>query len=430
MSINVTHTIQPSAKSSVSSGSAIHPLDEAQVLLGGLSANQFMRRHWQKKPLLVRQALPGFQPLLSRTELFELSRREDVESRLIVQTRFQPVADAAAEGKPVRAPRRRPAATAAPAGAPDAGWTLAHGPFGKTAFPPLQQPGWTVLVQGVDLHVDAVSRLMHRFRFIPDARLDDLMISWATDQGGVGPHFDSYDVFLIQASGRRRWRIGRQKDLSLQEGVPLKILTHFEPEEEHVLEAGDMLYLPPGWAHDGIAEGDDCSTYSVGFRVPQRASLAAELLLRMTDAFEDDTLYRDATQPAVDSPAAIPPTLQAFAQEALQRLLAEKDSLACALGEVMTEPKPKVWFEEPEEDWQPGAVVLDRRTRMMYDERHVYINGDGFRAAGADARLMRKLADQRALSRADVAKASEDALDLLAEWHSAGWLHGVCPEGG
>lgn len=123
-------------------------------------------------------------------------------------------------------------------------------------------------MQGVDLRVDSVSDLMHRFRFIPDARLDDLMISWATDQGGVGPHFDSYDVFLIQASGKRRWRIGRQKDMSLQEDVPLKILTHFVPEEEHVLEAGDMLYLPPGWAHDGIAEGDDCSTYSVGFRVP------------------------------------------------------------------------------------------------------------------------------------------------------------------
>jgi 50S ribosomal protein L16 3-hydroxylase len=189
------------------------------------------------------------------------------------------------------------------------------------------------------------------------------------------------------------------------------------------LEAGDMLYLPPGWAHDGIAEGDDCSTYSVGFRVPQRASLAGELLLRMTDAFEDETLYRDAAQPATDTPAAMPESLQAFAADALQRLLADTDSLACALGEVMTEPKPKVWFEEAEVPWQPGAVVLDRRTRMMYDDRHIYINGDGFRAAGADARLMRKLANQRSLGTTDVAKASNDALDLLAEWHSAGWLH-------
>lgn len=410
----------PSAASS-----ATLPIDQTQPLLGGLSASQFMKRHWQKKPLLVRQAIPGFKPLLSRAELFALSMQEDVESRLIVQTRFQPVVKAKTTTPgvtAVRAAKRRVPAVAASAQV-DAGWTLGHGPFTKASFPPVSQQGWTLLVQGVDLHVDTVSDLMHRFRFIPDARLDDLMISWATDQGGVGPHFDSYDVFLIQASGKRRWRIGRQKDLSLQPDVPLKILTKFVPEEEHVLDAGDMLYLPPGWAHDGIAEGDDCSTYSVGFRVPQRASLAGELLLRMTDAFEDDTLYRDAAQPATDAPAAMPETLQAFAADALQRLLADKDSLACALGEVMTEPKPKVWFEEAEDDWQPGAVVLDRRTRMMYDDRHIYINGDGFRAAGADARLMRKLANQRALSTAEVAKASEGALALLAEWHSAGWLH-------
>jgi len=382
-----------------------------------------MKRHWQKKPLLVRQALATFEPLLSRAELFALSAQEDVESRLIVQTRYAPTAQpaAASGGTAVRAARRRAPAAKTAAGA-DAGWTLAHGPFSKASFPPETQQGWTLLVQGVDLHVDAVSDLMHRFRFIPDARLDDLMISWATDQGGVGPHFDSYDVFLIQASGKRRWRIGRQKDLSLQADVPLKILTNFVPEEEHVLEVGDMLYLPPGWAHDGIAEGNDCSTYSVGFRVPQRASLAGELLLRMTEAFEDDTLYRDATQAATDAPAAMPESLQVFAEDALQRLLADKDSLACALGEVMTEPKPKVWFEEADEDWEPGAVVLDRRTRMMYDERHIYINGDGFRAAGADARLMRKLANQRALTLADVAKASIDARSLLAEWYSAGWI--------
>lgn len=427
MSTRKTPSSSKLGTSSAATPAAAVSVDEAQALLGGLSASQFMKRHWQKKPLLVRQAIPGFKPLLTRAELFALSMQEDVESRLIVQTQYNPAAPIkAATGSvaAVRATKRR-APTAAASVKPDAGWTLGHGPFTKQSFPPIGQQGWTLLVQGVDLHVDTVSDLMHRFRFIPDARLDDLMISWATDQGGVGPHFDSYDVFLIQASGKRRWRIGRQKDMSLQADVPLKILTNFVPEEEHVLEAGDMLYLPPGWAHDGIAEGEDCSTYSVGFRVPQRASLAGELLLRMTDAFEDDTLYRDAAQPATDTPAAIPDTLQAFAQDALQRLLAEKDSLACALGEVMTEPKPKVWFDEPEADWQTGAVALDRRTRMMYDDKHIYINGDSFRAGGADARLMRKLADRRALTRAEVAKASEGAVELLAEWHSAGWLQAV-----
>lgn len=396
---------RPRSKSGVSPSE----VDVPQTLLGGLSATQFMRRYWQKKPLLVRQAVPGFQPLLSRAELFALAQRDDVESRLVVQTRFQ--AAATPGGR-----KRR--------GAADPGWTLGHGPFAKTAFPAQSQAGWTLLVQGVDLHHDGVHALMNRFRFVPDARLDDLMISWASEQGGVGPHFDSYDVFLLQAAGRRRWRIGRQKDPALQPDVPLKILTNFEPEEEHVLEPGDMLYLPPGWAHDGIAEDTGCMTYSIGFRVPQRAALAGELLLRMTDVYEDDTLYRDAAQPATTTPAAIPPTLQAFAREALERMLSERDALASALGEVMTEPKPKVWFEECETPWRAGvAVQLDRRTRMMYDERHIYINGDSFRAGGADARLMRQLADGRALSAAQVAKASGQAQELMAEWLCAGWLH-------
>ncbi|MFM6985680.1 MAG: JmjC domain-containing protein [Hydrogenophaga sp.] len=367
------------------------PVDTPSQMLGGLTPAQFMRRHWQKKPLLIRSAFPDFQPLLTRPQLFALAARESVESRLIVH-------------KPT-------------------GWQLRHGPFARHAFPPFKQKRWTLLVQGVDLHLDAAHELLGRFRFVPDARLDDLMMSWASDGGGVGPHFDSYDVFLLQASGQRLWRIGRQKDLSLEPDVPLKILTHFQPEEEHLLGPGDMLYLPPRWAHDGIAVGDDCMTYSMGFRVPQRGGLAAELLQRMADTFEDAALYRDPDQVATTTPACIPPALQAFAADGLQRLLAQRQSLACALGEVMTEPKPRVWFDEPAGEWAPGAVVLDRRTRMMYDDRHVFINGEGFRAGGADARLMRALADRRALTGAQVLRASADAQSLLQDWFEAGWLH-------
>jgi 50S ribosomal protein L16 3-hydroxylase len=362
-------------------------------LLGGLSPAQFMRRHWQKKPLLIRNAIPGFAPLLSRQQLFDMAADEAVESRLIV---------------------RQPQ-----------GWKLRHGPLTRQQLPPLRQAGWTLLVQGVDQHLDAAHELLQRFRFVPDARLDDLMISWASDAGGVGPHFDSYDVFLLQATGQRRWRIGRQKDLSLQPGVPLKVLRHFEPEEEHVLNPGDMLYLPPRWAHDGDALGVDCSTYSIGFRAPQRGGLAGELLQRMADDLDDDTLFRDPGQPATATPAAIPAALEAFAVDALQRLLAERQSLACALGEVMTEPKPRIWFDEPAQDWMPGALRLDRRTRMMYDDRHIFINGESFRAGGADARLMRALADQRALDARQVARASEGAKALLQDWFDAGWLHRV-----
>ena len=361
------------------------------ALLGGLSPARFMQRHWQKKPLLVRQAIPGVQPPLDRRGLFDLAAQPQVESRLIVH-----------------GPK---------------GWSLKSGPLQRRALPPLKQPHWTLLVQGVDLHLPAAHELLQRFRFVPDARLDDLMVSWASPGGGVGPHFDSYDVFLLQVSGQRRWRIGRQKDLSLQPDVPLKLLAHFQPEEEFVLEPGDMLYLPPRWAHDGDALGEDCMTCSIGFRAPQRGGLAAELLQRMADEVDDTALYRDPHQPATATPAAMPAGLLDFAQEGLQRLLADRHGLACALGEVMTEPKPSTWFDEPASDWQLGAVRLDRRTRMMYDERHVFINGESFRAGGADARLMRELADQRRLPAARVQRASEDARALMQDWFEAGWLH-------
>ena len=384
----------PALSQAATRPSAVPSIDLPLTLLGGLSPATFMRRYWQKKPLLIRQAMPGFQPLLSRTALFGLAADEAVESRAIVR-------------------------------ATDGRWQLRHGPFERRALPPFKQLAWTLLVQGVDLHDAAVHQLMQAFRFVPDARLDDVMISWASEGGGVGPHFDSYDVFLLQASGRRRWRIGRQRDLSLQPDVPLKILQHFEPEQEWVLEPGDMLYLPPRWAHDGVADGGECMTYSIGFRVPQRGGLAGELAQRLADDHEDELLYRDPQQPATAQPAAMPAGLMDFAREGLQRLLADEQALARALGEVMSEPKPRVWFDEPTQAWQGGAVVLDRRTRMLYDERHVFINGESFRAAGADARLLRQLADQRRLEAPQVARASAAVQAWLAEAHASGWLHGA-----
>ena len=384
-------------------------VNQPLALLAGLTPAQFMRRHWQKKPLLVRQAMPGFKPLLSRRALFDLAAQKEVESRLVVQ---QPT-----------------------------GWRMKQGPFGARSLPALSRPQWTLLLQGVDLHDRRAHELLQQFRFVPDARLDDLMISFATPGGGVGPHFDSYDVFLLQASGRRRWKIGRQKDLTLQEGVPLKILQNFEPEQEFVLEAGDMLYLPPRYAHDGLAEpsqdedgkAQDCMTYSIGFRAPKRAELASELLQRLADFAGDDEdggalsqgLYRDPSQVATPTPAAVPEGLLAFAQKAVHDALQDPLALACALGECLTEPKASVWFDDPSGRWDPHCaegLCLDPRTRMMYDAQHVFINGESYRARGADATLMRRLADQRRLSAADLRRAGPSALDLLADWHAAGWL--------
>jgi 50S ribosomal protein L16 3-hydroxylase len=364
-------------------------------LLGGLSPDQFMKRHWHKKPLLIRQALPGFQPLLSRAELMALAAQAEVESRLVV---------------------RKPQ-----------GWTLKQGPFSKKALPPFKQSGWTVLVQGVDVHDDSVHQLAQQFRFVPDARMDDVMISYATDGGGVGPHFDSYDVFLLQAHGQRRWRIGRQKDLTLQDGVPLKILAHFEHEQEFILNPGDMLYLPPLFAHDGDAVGE-CMTYSIGFRAPRAGELARELLAGLAEEAVDDVgdaFYRDPRQPAVNQAGAVPAALQAFARSAVQKALQDPQLLDCLLGEYLTEPKPQVWFDSQAErafHW-PQAVVLDRRTRMMHDAHHVFLNGESFKAGGRDAQLLRRLSNDRRLDARAVARLSPEALALLSEWCDDGWMH-------
>ena len=353
-----------------------------------------MKRYWQKRPLLVRGALPGFSPMLTRTELFQLAAREEVESRLVVQRGND--------------------------------WQFRHGPFSRRALPALSQPGWTLLVQGADLHHEGCHDLLSRFRFVPQARLDDLMISWASDGGGVGPHFDSYDVFLLQAHGQRRWRIGRQKDLALREGMPLKILANFEPEEEYVLEPGDMLYLPPRYAHDGIAEGE-CQTYSIGFRSPARGELARELLLRLADdagELAGAAVYADPAQDATATPGEVPAGLQQFAAEAVRAALKEPLSLGRALGEYLTEPKASVWFDAPGSVRGPlRDAVLDRRTSMMYDAQHVFINGESYRASGRDARLMRWLADRRKLGPDELAGASAAALSLLQSWFQAGWVH-------
>ena len=191
-----------------------------------------------------------------------------------------------------------------------------------------------------------------------------------------------------------------------------------------------MLYLPPGWAHDGIAEGGDCMTYSVGFRVPERVNLAQELLVRLSDEDEgeqDFLLYRDPQQPAVTEAAAIPPALHDFARKALDWALQQPQALERALGEYLTEPKANVWFEPGPEGVMLEQVVLDRRTRMMYDAEHIFINGESYRAAGEDAQLMRQLANERTLDGRALARASDDALELLSSWCDAGWLHAQKP---
>jgi 50S ribosomal protein L16 3-hydroxylase len=362
------------------------------TLLGGISAARFMRHHWQRRPLLVRQAWPGVAPPLGRAALFALAGSDDVESRLV---------------------RREPGR-----------WIVRHGPLRRRQLPALAQPDWTVLVQGVDLHDATAHRMLRTFDFVPAARLDDLMISWASDGGGVGPHVDSYDVFLLQLEGRRRWRVGRVSDAATVEGAPLKILRRFECEHDWLLAPGDMLYLPPLWGHDGVAVGP-CMTASIGFRAPRAGTLAAELAWRIGEAVAArGALYRDAGQRATATPAAIPAAMQRFAAFALRRALADSALGRRALGEALTEPKPKVWFRPA----AAGAASRDRvwrpapGTRMLYDEEHLYVNGDSYRMSGADVLLLRRLADSGHIDGAARARLSGAARGLLQEWLQQGWL--------
>jgi 50S ribosomal protein L16 3-hydroxylase len=370
------------------------------ALLGGISPAQFMQQYWQKKPLLIRAAVPGLTPLVARDALFAYAANEAVESRLVEQKKGV--------------------------------WKFSHGPIGAqahagekkpVALPPLKRKDWTLLVQGVDLHHDGVHDLLQQFRFVPDARLDDVMISYATQGGGVGPHFDSYDVFLLQASGRRRWRIGAQKDLSLRDDVPLKILANFKPTQEFDLEPGDMLYLPPRYAHDGVALDDDCQTYSIGFRAPSTEELARELMHRVADEIEDEALYTDKAQTATAQPGEIPSALSDFAVQAVTKALADKTLMQQILGEYLTEPKDKVWFNAGKAPKKWIAVKLDRASRMMYDEKHVYLNGDSWKVAGKDGKLLRKLADARSLSAIEVGAASAQLQSALGQFVKQGWLH-------
>ena len=386
-------------------------------MLGGLTPEAFMRRHWQKRPLLVRQAFPSFVPPLSRSALFALAGKGEVESRLI----------------------ERPQNV-------DGAWSLSSGPFRRGDLPPVKRKDWTLLVQGVNLHDPMAHALMAQFRFIPDARLDDLMISWASEGGGVGPHFDSYDVFLIQAAGRRRWRIGRMPEARMLPDQPIKLIDGFVHEQEWILEPGDMLYLPPGWAHDGDAVDGECMTCSVGFRAARKEELVREVLLRLADAQDDrmqdadeaacaqgqgsaapKALYADPGQAPTDAPARIPDGLLKFARAGLQEALRDPSALACALGEYLSEPKAQVDFR-PGPGFRPGeGVSLHRKTVMLYDEEHVFVNGEATLAGGRDALLLRRLADQRFLNAATVARASRALKELLDDWCAAGWIvsHGT-----
>jgi 50S ribosomal protein L16 3-hydroxylase len=283
--------------------------------LGGLTAKTFLKQYWQKKPLLIRNAFAGFREPLSPDELAGLACEDGVEARLICRT----------------GPGR---------------WSVNYGPFEEGRFARLPTKRWTLLVQEVNRHVPEVATLLDRFSFIPNWRVDDVMISYATDGGGVGPHVDSYDVFLLQGSGQRRWRYDTRKtaDVTFVERLPLRILKHFRPDAEEVLGPGDMLYLPPGFAHEGVAVGE-CTTYSIGFRAPNRAELTAAFVRSFATGDAMSDLYEDrGLQPGLE-PGELTNEARARVREMVRRGDMSDTALDTAFARFASTLKPGHTFE-------------------------------------------------------------------------------------
>lgn len=364
--------------------------------LAGLSGAQFLRRHWQKKPLLARNALRAHAAAVTRDQLFDLAGRDGVESRIVTRARGR--------------------------------WQVRHGPFGRVEIGRLPRRGWTLLVHGVDLELPAAARLLREFSLLPYARLDDVMVSYAAPGGGVGPHFDSYDVFLVQGCGERRWRVGRQQDLEVVADAPLRILRRFSPEREWTVGPGDVLYLPPRYAHEGVAV-NECITYSIGFRAPDAQELGRRFLDFLQDRLALEGRYADAGLAPTRNPGRIPAALNDWSARTLARLRWSRRDVAEFIGLTLSEPKSTVVFERPAPPLTPVAFAreMERRgvelaasSRMLYRGRDVFMNGERFGAGAGAARTLAKLADNRELAprvRLDAA-----ARQRLYEWYLAGYI--------
>lgn len=367
------------------------------ALLGGLDPGTFLRRYWQKRALLVTRAIPDFKGIMPRAELFALAGRDDVESRVVLFERGQ--------------------------------WTLLHGPFSKAQLKSMPERAWTLLVQGVNLHHAEGDALLRRFAFIPYARVDDLMISYAAPGGGVGPHVDSYDVFLLQGTGRRRWRVSQQADLSLREGLPLKILRKFRADAERTLDPGDMLYLPPRYAHDGIAI-DACTTYSIGFRAPSTQELGTAFLDWLRDGIRLEGAYADPGMRAASTPARIDPVMRAKLTSMLSAVRWTNDDVARFIGCYLTEPKLNVTFMTSARRISFGrfaaharrrGVHLDMRSQLLYDEDHLFVNGDALAWPRTGVASLKLLANDRHLASRHVDGST--LIRLLYDWYRDGFLH-------
>ena len=379
--------------------------------LGGLSARTFLAAHWQRKPLLIRRAFAGDVAPLNVAEIVRLASYREAESRLVVRHGRQ--------------------------------WSLAHGPFRKRDLPnggnaaadASSGTKWSLLIQDTQHFSHEAHALLAHFNFLPQMRIDDLMVSLANRGGGVGPHFDSYDVFLLQGKGRRRWQIAAQRDLRLLPGLPLKILRRFVPEREWLLEEGDMLYLPPHVAHNGIASSDECVTWSIGFRAPSHQELREACFDHLRDHLTIEGRHTDAGRLPVHHTAALDESTTRALTAQLRRGLTDARRgtiLRDFIGRYFTEPKVHVAFEAPA-PLRPAAFCrealarglrLALPTRLLIDRGRncrLYVNGEPHDIDRRDLRAWLRLADSRYID-GDVLASAAAMLPTLHQCFAAGFV--------
>ena len=372
-------------------------------LLGGMPPARFLRQHWQKRPLLIRQAMPGFRGIIGRDAFLRLATRADARSRLVIHH-----------------PERRHDV-----------WERHDGPFGGLDAGMLPARSWTLLVNSVESLVPGGWDVLNAFSFMPAARVDDLMVSYAADGGSVGPHDDLYDVFLLQGPGRRRWQISDQADRTLDPDAAIRVLKTFTPQEEWLLEPGDMLYLPPGVAHHGVAEGP-CFTYSIGFLAPSRAELMESFLGYLGAAraanLAEDARYEDPELSAPRDPLELGDAMVAKVAAAIGRVRWDAADVADFLGRYLTRPKPRMVFRRPARPPQPdafakrlarGRIALALPTRGLLRGGRVYLNGDGWDPPRRARPFFRELLRTRGAARAPRDARTQE---ILYAWYRAGWI--------
>ena len=361
-----------------------------------LEIDRFMSRYWQRRPLLVRAAFPGFQDPLSPPEVLALAADDAAQSRLVRRIGNK--------------------------------WSLEHGPISAARLKQLPRRDWTVLVQDANHFSARAAALLQRFDFIPHARIDDVMVSYAVAGGGVGPHVDSYDVFLLQGAGRRRWQISRQEDHRFVPGLPLKVLERFEPDEEWVLEAGDMLYLPPGVAHHGVAE-TDCLTWSIGFRAPTDAEIVEGFLDYVRDRPGARGQYADPGARPAKHPGEIPAPMIDHAARAIGAIRWSAAEIRDYAGRHFSEVKAHVFFEPPRDPLtrarfaaraRRAGLALEPRSRLVFSGTMFFLNGERAAVAPPARKAVRELADRRRLDRPLDAPA--EFFDAAHAWYLQGYV--------